>query len=329
MFDQTVGLFAAESGQAHAERLELATNSDGGLAVLVFSLRGSGIAVVYCYFIQYFNQLILLPMRVSAVSATHTFDTGALPRHVAEAVRRGTDLGGAVARTVPSGFSVLDVQLPGGGWPTHSLTELLMPQAALCEWRLLGPALPSLIDSGGRVYLIAPPKQPHVGGLTQLGLSTDQVVWISASTPVDRLWVTEQIVKSDPAGAVLSWLPQARPEQLRRLQIHAQSCDAPVFLFRPVGTLGDASPAPLRVSVALAAGWDLEVRIPKRRGASLDESLYLAAMPSNLAAVIPPRLKTMATRSSRPTAITTQEASHARALGRTVTHAPPSQFVAH
>lgn len=201
-----------------------------------------------------------------------------------------------------------------------------MPQAALCEWRLLGPALPSLIDSGGRVYLIAPPKQPHVGGLTQLGLSSDQVVWISASTPVDRLWVTEQIVKSDPAGVVLSWLPQARPEQIRRLQIHAQSCDAPVFLFRPVGTLGDASPAPLRVSVALAAGWDLEVRIPKRRGASLDESLYLAAMPSNLEAVIPPRLKTLATRSTVPSA---QEASHARALGRTVTHSPASKFVAH
>ena len=263
-------------------------------------------------------------MSVSAVSPT--FDTGTLPRHVAEAVWRGTDLGGAVARTVPSGFSALDSQLPGGGWPTHSLTELLMPQAALCEWRLLGPALPSLIDSGGRVYLIAPPKQPHVGGLTQLGLSSDQVVWISASTPVDRLWVTEQIVKSDPAGVVLSWLPQARPEQIRRLQIHAQSCDAPVFLFRPVGTLGDASPAPLRVSVALAAGWDLEVRIPKRRGASLDESLYLAAMPSNLEAVIPPRLKTLATRSTVPSA---QEASHARALGRTVTHAPPSKFVAH
>jgi protein ImuA len=49
---------------------------------------------------------------------------------------------------VSSGFTLLDSQLPGGGWPTHSLTELLMPQAALCEWRLLGPALPSLIDSG-------------------------------------------------------------------------------------------------------------------------------------------------------------------------------------
>ena len=255
-------------------------------------------------------------------SAPSTFDTGALPRHVAEAVWRGSDVGGAVSRTVSSGFTLLDSQLPGGGWPTHSLTELLVPQAALCEWRLLGPALPALMDAGGRVYLIAPPKQPHAGGLAQLGLTPDQVVWVDAATPVDRLWVTEQIVKSDPAGVVLSWLPQARPEQIRRLQIHAQSCDAPVFLFRPTGTLGDASPAPLRVSVSLAQGWDLEVRIPKRRGASLDGTLYLAALPCSLAKVLPPRLKTVPAPLLAPSH---QEASHARALGRAAPHTPASQ----
>ena len=260
------------------------------------------------------------------IPSHHTFDPCALPRHVAEAVWRGSEVGGSVSRTVSSGFSVLDAQLPGGGWPTHSLTELLMPQAALCEWRLLGPALPSLVEPGGRVYLVAPPKQPHAGGLAQLGLACDQVVWVNAITPADRLWVTEQIVKSDPTGAVLSWLPQARPEQIRRLQVHAQSCGAPVFLFRPVGTLGDASPAPLRVSVALAPGWNLEVRIPKRRGASLDGALYLAAMPSSLAKVLPPRLKTIPAPSP---ALSSQEASHARALGRTAPYTPASQSISH
>ena len=61
MFDQTVGLFAVESGQAHAERLELATHSDGGMAVPNFPLRGSEITVIYCYFTQSFNPLIVLP----------------------------------------------------------------------------------------------------------------------------------------------------------------------------------------------------------------------------------------------------------------------------
>ena len=83
--------------------------------------------------------------------ASGPFAPGALARHVAAAVWRGSELGGATARTVATGFSALDRQLPGGGWPTHSLTELLMPQAALCEWRLLGPALPALMAGGGGI----------------------------------------------------------------------------------------------------------------------------------------------------------------------------------
>lgn len=250
-----------------------------------------------------------------APQITHPeFDAGTLPRHVAAAVWRGTDLGSSVARTVPTGFQALDVELPGGGWPTHSLTELLMPQAGLCEWRLLGPALPKMIANGGRVYLVAPPKEPHAAGLEQLGLSPEQVLWIRASTPVDRLWITEQIVKSDPAGAVFSWLPQARPDQVRRLQIQAQSCDCPVMLFRPVTSHGEASPAPLRVSVALAGGWGLEIRIPKRRGATLEGPLLLDAVPLNLVAVLPPRLKSL---QPQPAATPfREETTDAWALGR-------------
>lgn len=265
-----------------------------------------------------------LPMSVPAASSP--FEPGALPRHVADAVWRGCEVGGAAARTIPTGFGALDDQLPGGGWPTHSLTELLLPQAALCEWRLLGPALPALMASGGRIYLIAPPKQPHAPGLAQLGVSVDQLIWVRTTTPMDGLWVTEQIVKSDPAGAVLSWLPQARPEQIRRLQIHAQSCDAPVFLFRPVAALNDASPAPLRVCVALADGWQLEVRIPKRRGASCDESLYLAAMPANLAGVLPPRWRTRPAPMAAPLR---KEFSDARALGRVASSLPAAELLSH
>lgn len=263
-------------------------------------------------------------MPVPAVS--RPFDPGALPRHVADAVWRGCEVGGTAARSIPTGFGVLDAQLPGGGWPTHSLTELLLPQAALCVWRLLGPALPALMQSEGRIYLIAPPRQPHALGLAQLGVSADRLIWVRAATAVDSLWVTEQIVKSDPTGAVLSWLPQARPDQIRRLQIHAQSCDAPVFLFRSVTALHDASPAPLRVCVALADGWHLEVRIPKRRGASFNESLYLAAMPANLEGVIPPRLKTIPAPAAAPSR---KESSDARALGRAASPFPAADPLSH
>lgn len=244
------------------------------------------------------------------------FDRHALPAHVAAAVWTGADFGTYIARTVPTGFDALDAELPGGGWPTHSLTEMLLAQPALCEWRLLGPSLSRLVSNGGRLYLVAPPKRPHAGGLAQLGVPAEQIVWITAAIPSERLWVTEQLVKSDPAGVILSWLPQARPEQIRRLQVHAQSCDAPVFLIRPVSALADTSPAPLRLTAALGVGWHLDVRIQKRRGAALDRVLALPAMPGNLGIVIPPRLRTLRVDDASIFS-TPQEAHDARALGRT------------
>lgn len=247
------------------------------------------------------------------------FDRCQLPTRVADAVWSGTELGASEGRTVPTGFTALDGALPGSGWPTLNLSEILLPQAALCEWRLLERAVPGLLaEKGSCLYLVAPPKQPHALGLSQLGVRPEQLVWIDAAGPADRLWVTEQLIKSDPAGAVMAWLPQARPEQIRRLQVHAHSCDAPVFLFRPETALRDTSPAPLRLSVQLGEGWDIDVRIRKRRGASFDEVLRLPAMPANLGKVIPPRL-----RSFQPGRVVREEVPYA--LGSPIT-SPAAEF---
>ncbi len=247
----------------------------------------------------------------------------ALPAHVAEAVWRGTELGRVDARVVSSGFQVLDAELPGGGWPTRCLTELLLSQSAICEWRLLGPAVPSLLaEEGSTVYLVSPPKQPNAPGLSQLGVTPDRLVWIEVKGPADRLWVAEQLIKSDPCGAVMVWLPQARPEQLRRLQVHAQSCDAPVFVFRPETALRDTSAAPLRVSLALGTGWNIDLRIRKRRGTTFDGVLELLAMPGNLDIVIPPRLRKLP--ASRPAR---QEMHHV--LGSPVSNPVAAFRVAH
>lgn len=252
-------------------------------------------------------------------TASSGFDLKRLPRHVAAVLWRGSEVAAAAERTVPTGFDVLDAQLPGGGWPTHGLTELLMPLQASCEWRLMGPALTSLLQEGGRIYLIAPPRPPHAPGLAQLGLAPDRLVWVRVATAQEGLWVTEQIVKSRPAGAVLAWLPQARAAQLRRLQIQAQSCPAPVFVLRPDAALHEASPAPLRVTVAPAEGWLLQLRIPKRRGASCEQVLHLPALPANLASVLPPRLSAGPALSRVPSR---QEVMHARTLGRAVPTPP-------
>ena len=265
-----------------------------------------------------------MPVAVSTVATA--FDQGTLPGAVAAALWRGVDLGRAAARTVTTGFDLLDAQLPGGGWPTQAVTELLLPQAPLCEWRLLGPALPAMLQGGGRIYLVAPPQPPHAGGLAQLGVSPAQVVWVRAAAPLERLWATEQILQANPAGAVLAWLPQARPEQIRRLQIHAQSCNTPVFLVRPEGALLQASPAPLRVGATLGLGWGLQLRIPKRRGCAFEGVLHLAALPGNLQAVLPPRLGSAPATLQPPLA---KELSDVPALGRIAASAASHGLLAH
>lgn len=211
-----------------------------------------------------------------------------LPTQVASALWRGTQVAHAEDEVRSSGFSALDAQLPGGGWPTRAVTEILQAQPSLCEWRLLGPCLRRMVAEGHPVVAVGPPKAPHAGGLQQHGIDPDRFAWIEADSPAERLWATEQLVKSNPGGAVLAWLPQARAEQLRRLQVHASSCEALVFLFRPAAAQFEASPAPLRVLASLEGDWSLRVHLFKRKGAP-GQPLSLFAIPDALAAMLTPQ----------------------------------------
>lgn len=238
-------------------------------------------------------------------------DMAQLPGNVSHAIWRGTEVAQSGPSVVSSGFATFDAELPGGGWPSNTITEILQAQPSLCEWRLLSPALSHLVARGGQILLVGPPKRPHAPGLIQLGISERNLVWIAADTPAERLWTTEQLVKANPRrGAILAWLPQARAEQLRRLQVHAQSCDCPVFLFRPESAQLDASPAPLRVLASLGTDWQLQVHILKRKGARVDGSIALPSIPGTLASVFTPRLM-------RPSLLMTQpmEPSNACTLG--------------
>lgn len=221
----------------------------------------------------------------------HTLDTGRFSGGVSQSVWRGTDIGQTDQEVVQTGFAALDAQLPGGGWPCNALTEIMQAQPSLCEWQLLSPALSKLVAGGGQVLMVGPPKRPHAPGLANLGIAEKKLVWIAADTPAERLWSTEQLVKANPrGGAILAWLPQARAEQLRRLQVHAQSCDCPVFLFRPQAAQVDASPAPLRLLASLGQNWELHIQILKRKGAWMEGHIALPSIPGMLDKVLTPRL---------------------------------------
>ena len=204
---------------------------------------------------------------------------------------RGSELGHLPTAVQPTGWDALDHALPGGGWPSRSLTEILVAQTAALEWRLLGQALKQITANGRQIVAIAPPQNPYVPGLQQAGLNERHFVWIQADASAERLWVAEQMIKSNACGAIIAWLPQVRSEQLRRLQVCAQCCDGLVFVCRPAAARHESSAAPLRVLVSTRLDWELQLQILKRRGPTMDEPILLPSLPSALASVITPRLR--------------------------------------
>jgi protein ImuA len=229
-----------------------------------------------------------------------------VPAELQAAVWRGSELGSPISKVVASGFPALDAELPGGGWPCHCLTEVLQPQPTVVEWRLLAPAIRQVVADGRTIVVIGPPKAPHLPGLRHIGLDERQLVWIQAETPAERLWVTEQLVKANAAGLLVSWLPQARQEQIRRLQVCAQACEGPVFLCRPAASAHEPSAAPLRVQLRFGLDWELHVHLLKRKGPAHEGSVALSSIPGGLESILTPRLRTpsalIAARQGRETA---------------------------
>lgn len=216
----------------------------------------------------------------------------ALPPAVDAAVWRGSELGcAAPSEVVGSGWPDLDAELPGGGWPRRAITEVLAAQPATIEWRLLAPSLRQVVAKGGQIVVIGPPRHPHVPGLVAEGLDDRLLVWIKAEKPAERLWATEQVIKSGSAGAIVSWLTHARQEELRRLQVSAAGCDSLIVLCRPESARHEASAAPLRVHASLGIDWELKVNVFKRRGPAHEGTVVLPSLPAALASVLTPRLR--------------------------------------
>lgn len=233
----------------------------------------------------------------------------ALLPELVDRVWRATELGRGNAAVVGTGFAALDAELPDGGWPCGGMVEILQSQPSLLEWRMVGPSLAPLIKGGRSVVVIGPPKPPYLPGLRHLGLTEDSLVWIKADKPSDRLWAAELLLRANAAAAVLAWLPQCLPGQLRRLQVAAQGCEGPAFVFRPLDARHDSSPAPLRLVVSQLVDWQLQVEIIKRRGPTHETPLLLDSIPGGLNHVLTPRMR-------RPSLIVRSKEARRHAVGR-------------
>lgn len=193
-------------------------------------------------------------------------------------------LGRSADNALPSGFGLLDAQLPGGGWPRRVLSELLLPHPGIGEIRLLAASLAAVQRAGRLVMMFDPPAAVSAPALQALGLDVAQLLVVQTHLQVrpgaDRLWALEQTLKSGHVGAVVAWLPQRlRSERLRRLQLAAHAHDGPAFVLREMAAQGHASAAPLRLALHPAGADQLALRLLKRRGPPLLTPLHLALPP--------------------------------------------------
>jgi protein ImuA len=218
---------------------------------------------------------------------------GVDPGHIHPELWRGDQLGRLPERAVPTGWAVLDRQLPGGGWPRQALTELLLKHPGVGEMRLVAAAL-SAVARGEQgearaVMLFDPPAMPCAWAMEQLGLPAQTLIVVHGRegprgaarrhllTATDVLWALEQALRSGHAGAILAWLPdRLRADALRRLQLAAQAHAGPVFLLRGIEERLKPSPAPLRLALHPEGSDVLTVRILKRRGPPLLQTLSLS-----------------------------------------------------
>ncbi len=83
------------------------------------------------------------------------------------AVWRADELARPAGRVLATGHGLLDLQLPGGGWPVGAMVEILQAQSGQNEWRLLLPALRT--SPAGPVVLVGAPHVPFGPGLAAQG----------------------------------------------------------------------------------------------------------------------------------------------------------------
>jgi hypothetical protein len=188
-------------------------------------------------------------------------------------VWRGRDQAGQKAG-LASGYPELDRHLPGGGWPSASLTEILTTQYGIGELRLLMPALSVLsretppqqdFSEPGWIAWVAPPFQPYPPALQQRGIDLSRMLIVRPKNAGEILWSAEQALSSGTCAAVLLWPEMLDDQGSRRLQLAAEKGHSWAIAFRPLAARHEPSAAALRLELHSSAQ-GTRVHILKSRG---------------------------------------------------------------
>jgi len=174
--------------------------------------------------------------------------------------------GVAPAAVEASGFAELDAALPGGGWQSGTIVELMPTEIGIGELRLLMPALARITQAGRYIALISPPWIPFAPALAQHAVRLERLVVVHAQGATDTLWAFEQTLRCKSFGAVLAWPAAVQDREVRRLQLAAEAGRSTGFLYRPATAAHESSPAAMRLRLHADSQGGLNLEILKCRG---------------------------------------------------------------
>jgi cell division inhibitor SulA/protein ImuA len=177
-----------------------------------------------------------------------------------------------------TGFAALDQHLPDHGWPRTGLIEILVSRFGSGELTVLVPALAALTRATAARWCVwvSPPLVPFAPALAARGVMLDRVAIVAQ--PLDHptksrspfqtsfsdrqaarfrgdpgMWALEQTLGSGACDAVLGWVRQPKPRDIRRLQLAAERGRTLGVLFRPQRAAREASAASLRLAIEPSA----------------------------------------------------------------------------
>ena len=165
-----------------------------------------------------------------------------------------------------TGLPELDAALPGAGWRSGTIVEVMPTQTGIGELRLLMPALARLTNAERHVALIAPPFVPYAPAFQQHGVRLERLWIIRAQRAEDILWTFEQTLRCRSFGAVLAWPANVRDRDIRRVQLAAEAGRSTGFMYRPPGAARESSPAAVRLRLRSNDAGGLAIDIIKCRG---------------------------------------------------------------
>ncbi|MEE3011819.1 MAG: translesion DNA synthesis-associated protein ImuA [Pseudomonadota bacterium] len=201
---------------------------------------------------------------------------------------RGCDMAGQGFHGIGTGYHELDDILPGRGWPSSGLVEVIARHSGMGELQLLIPLMQSVIKQGKWILCVAPPYLLNAPALTQAGIDIGQILIVKQDTPCkDALWSMEKAMQTETCGLVLAWQNWLPGKVLRRLQLAAEVGDTLAVLFKHNDSKYSPSSLRLQIKGSVTDNRDFsraEVTVIKARGNFRPLSAQFSLYPKTLSA---------------------------------------------